>query len=135
VIMIVFFIIGFVVITFVVPQLVVVIKDYEVEQIPWYTQLVIAVSDFMSSFWWLILIIFGGAVVSFWSYLKTENGSKEWDYIKLKLPVVGNIFRNLYIARFADNFSLLLAGGIPIIHALTLVSSVIDNSVYESLFI
>lgn len=135
IIMIVFFIIGFVVITFVVPKLVVVIKDSAVENIPWYTKTVISVSDFMSSFWWIILIIVACIVGGIWYYVRTDEGKKEWDYVKLRLPIFGSIFRNLYIARFADNFSILLSGGIPIIQALTLVSSVINNSVYKALFL
>jgi type II secretory pathway component PulF len=135
IIMIVFFIIGFIVMTFVVPKLVIVIKDSGVENIPWYTNVVISVSDFMSSFWWTILIALVGIIGGFWYYIRTESGRKEWDYIKLKLPVVGSIFRNLYISRFADNFGILLTGGIPIIRAITLVSSVINNSVYQALFL
>ncbi len=135
IIMIVFFIIGFVVITFVVPKLVVVIKDSGVENVPWYTKAVISVSDFMGSFWWVILLVLAGIVGAFWYYIKTEGGKKEWDNVKLKLPIVGSIFRNLYISRFADNFAVLLSGGIPIIRALTLVSSIINNSVYQALFL
>lgn len=135
IIMIVFFIIGFVVITFVVPKLVVVIKDSGVENVPWYTNAVISVSDFMGSFWWVILLVLAGIVGAFWYYIKTEGGKKEWDNVKLKLPIVGSIFRNLYISRFADNFAVLLSGGIPIIRALTLVSSIINNSVYQALFL
>jgi len=135
IIMIVFFIIGFIVMTFVVPKLVIVIKDSGVENIPWYTSAVISASDFMSSFWWTILIILAGIIGGFWYYIRTESGKKEWDYVKLHLPVVGSIFRNLYISRFADNFAILLAGGIPIIRAITLVSSVINNSVYQALFL
>ncbi len=135
IIMIVFFIIGFIVITFVVPKLVIVIKDSGVENIPWYTKAVISMSDFMSSFWWSILIVLIGIVGGFLYYIKTEDGKKEWDHIKLNLPIVGNIFRNLYISRFADNFAVLLAGGIPIIRAITLVSSIINNSIYQALFL
>lgn len=135
IIMIVFFAIGFVVITFVVPKLVAIIKDSGIENVPWYTKAVISVSDFMASFWWIILIAIAGIVGGISYYIKTEEGKREWDYIKLRLPIVGNIFRNLYIARFADNLGVLLVGGIPIIRALNLVSSVINNSVYQTLFL
>lgn len=135
VIMIVFFIIGFVVITFVVPKLVVVIKDSGVENVPWYTKAVISASDFMSSFWWVILIVIAGIAGGVYFYVRSENGKKRWDFLKLRLPILGSIFKNLYIARFADNFAVLLSGGIPIIQALTLVSSVINNSVYQALFL
>jgi type IV pilus assembly protein PilC len=59
----------------------------------------------------------------------------EWDQIKLKLPIFGQVYRHVYIARFADNLSVLLAGGIPIIKALTVVSAVVGNSVYEAILL
>lgn len=135
IIMIVFFVIGFLVITFVVPKLLAVIKDYEVEKIPWYTQVVINVSDFMANYWWLIPIVVMGVAAGVLYYLKTKDGKKDWDYAKLRLPVIGSIFRNLYIARFADNLAVLLAGDIPIVKAITLVSAIINNSIYEELLL
>jgi type II secretory pathway component PulF len=133
--MIVFFIIGFVVLTFVVPKLVIVIKESEIADIPWYTKMVISVSDFMSSFWWTILIVIAGLVAGLIYYMKTANGKKEMDFIKLRLPIVGSIFQNLYISRFGDNLAVLLSGGIPIVKAITLVSSIIGNSVYRDIFL
>lgn len=134
IIMIVFFIIGFLVISFVIPKLTQIIKEMKAD-VPWYTNLVIGVSDFMSKYWWavglgIIAFVFGLAY-----YLKTEEGKKEWDQIKLKIPIIGRIFRNVYITRFSENLAILLVGGIPIIRALTIVSSVIGNSVYEGIFL
>jgi type IV pilus assembly protein PilC len=135
VVMIVFFIIGFIVITFIVPKLVTIIKESEIINIPWYTKLVIATSDFMQSYWWAVIIVIAGIIGGFVYYIKTAEGKKEWDYIKLRLPIVGSIFRDLYIARFGDNMAVLLSGGIPIVKALTLVSSIINNSVYQELLL
>lgn len=134
VVLIVFFIIAFIVISFIVPKLTMMIKELDTE-IPWYTKMVIGISDFMSSFWWAVAIIIFGFLGSLWYYLKTDDGKKEWDKIKIKLPIFGKVFQYVYIARFADNLSVLLAGGIPIIKALTVVSSVINNHVYQAIFL
>ena len=129
----VFFVISFIVISFVVPKLTLMIKEMEA-QIPWYTKVVIWVSDFMAAYWWavgaVILAFIGGVIY----YAQSEDGRREWDQIKLKLPIFGPIFQKVYMARFAENLSVLLAGGIPIISALNVVSSVIGNSVYEAIF-
>jgi len=130
----VFMVIGFLVVTFIIPKLTVMIKSMNAD-IPWYTTAVIVVGDFFSAYWWAILIVMLGAVGGMLYYLNTDEGKKEFDHIKIKLPIVGVIFRYVYITRFAENLSILLTGGIPIIKALTIVSSVIGNSVYEEIFL
>jgi len=134
VVLFVFFVVGFAIMTIVMPKLTQVIKDLGVE-VPWYTTMVIGISDFMAVYWWAILIMLFGFVGGVIYYIKTEDGSREWDRIKLKLPIFGSIFRFVYLARFADNLAVLLAGGIPIINALTTVSMVVGNSVYEEIFL
>ena len=130
------FVIGFLVISFVVPKLTIMIKSLGSQiEIPWYTQFIIDFSDFMAFYWWevgLAIIAFIGVIIY---YIKSEDGSKEWDQIKIRLPIFGKIYQNLYVARFADNLAVLLAGGIPIMQALTIVSSVINNIVYEQIFL
>jgi type IV pilus assembly protein PilC len=134
IILVVFFIIGFVAITFIIPKLTAIIKELNAE-VPWYTQLVIVISDFMKAYWWAVAIIVIGAIVGIWYYIKSEEGKKEWDQIKIKLPIIGTIFRNVYVARFSENLAVLLEGGIPVIRALTIVSKVINNYVYEDVFL
>ena len=130
----VFFIIAFIVMAFVVPKLTAMIKEMQAA-VPWYTQAIIGISDFMASYWWALLVVIIAGIGGAAYYINTEEGRTEWDQVKIKLPIFGPIFRQVYVARFADNLSVLLAGGIPIISALTVVSSVINNSVYEAIFL
>jgi len=134
IILVVFFIIGFITIAFILPKLTQIIKEMSAE-VPWYTKIVMAIGDFMSVYWWAVAIVIFGFIGGILYYLRTEQGAKEWDQIKIKLPIVGVIFRNVYITRFAQNLSVLLVGGIPIIRALTITSSVINNVVYEAIFL
>lgn len=134
IVLIVFFIIAFIVISFVVPKLTGMIKQMDAD-IPWYTQAIIGFSDFMAAYWWAIAVIICAFVGGLIYYINSEDGKKDWDQIKIKLPIFGPVFRQVYIARFADNLAVLLAGGIPIINALTVVSTVINNSVYEAIFL
>lgn len=134
VVLFIFFIVGFVVMTVVMPKLTVVIKDMGVD-VPWYTKVIISLSDFMVVYWWAVLLLIFGFIGGIIYYINSKEGAREWDRIKLKLPVFGLIFRLVYLARFADNLAVLLAGGIPIINALETVSSVIGNSVYEEIFL
>lgn len=134
IVLIVFFIIGFLTISFIIPKLTTIIKDLNAD-VPWYTNVVIHVGDFMAAYWWAIAIIILGFVGGVIYYIKTVDGKKEWDHIKLRLPIFGKIFKMVYISRFAENLAVLLIGGIPIIRALTIVSSVVSNVVYEEIFL
>ncbi|MCX6761798.1 MAG: type II secretion system F family protein [Candidatus Moranbacteria bacterium] len=134
IVLVVFFIIAFLVITLIIPKLTVMIKDLGAD-VPWYTRLLINTGDFMAVYWWAVLLMIAGIIGGIIYYLNTIDGRKEWDQIKLKLPVVGVMFRYVYITRFSENLAVLLAGGIPIIKSITIVSAVIGNTVYEELFL
>jgi len=134
IIMVVFFIIGFLVVSFILPKLAIMIREISAD-VPWYTQVVIGVGDFMAKFWWAVAVIIFGCVGGVIYYLRTNEGKKEWDEIKINLPIVGVIYRYVYISRFAENLAVLLVGGIPIIRALTIVSTVIGNGVYEKVIL
>ena len=133
IVLVVFFVIGFLVVSFIIPKLTSIIKELNAD-IPWYTQVVITLGDFMSKYWWAAAIVILGFTGGIYYYISTEDGQKEWDQVKLKLPVFGMIFRSIYVARFAQNLSSLLSSGIPIIRALKIVSDVINNVMYRDIF-
>jgi type II secretory pathway component PulF len=127
-------IIGFLIVSFILPRLTSLIKDMKVE-VPWYTKAIMALGDFMAVYWWAVLLLILTLIGSVAYYVKTEAGKREWESIQLKLPVFGRIFRYVYLARFADNFSTLVVGGIPMVRALTIVGDVVGNSVYKSIIL
>ncbi|EKE25766.1 MAG: pilin biogenesis protein [uncultured bacterium] len=127
-------IIGFFVFTVVLPKLTGIFKDFEVD-IPWYTRVFMFLGDFMSSYWWVVALALIIIVGSFFYYIKTEDGRKEWDIIKMKIPVIGNLFQYVYLARFSENLAVLLDGGIPIVRSLAIVSEVVDSTYYESIIL
>lgn len=124
--------IGFVVISFVLPKLTVVIKEMNAP-VPWYTTAVMSLGDFMASYWWAVLLLFIAVIGSAIYYLHTQAGRDEWQNIQLRLPVLGQLFQYLYLARFADNFATLLNAGIPMVRALIIVGDVIGNDVYKNI--
>jgi len=134
VVMAVFFVIGFVFVAFIIPKLTIVIKDMGVD-FPWYTKVVMVGSDFMAVYWWAVLLGIIGVVLGILFFLETRKGKEKMDRLKINMPVFGKIFQNIYITRFSENLAILLKGGIPIIRAVTLSSSVVNNSVYEELFL
>jgi len=98
--------------------------------IPLPTQIVLAVSNVLKSYWWIILSgIIGGWAV-FKQYTKSDVGRYKWDAFKLKL--MGDIVRKLETARFCRTLGTLLKSGVPLLHALNNARDVISNQVIAS---
>ncbi len=127
-------VIGFVVSVLVLPKLTAVFKDLGVD-IPWYTKILMGIGDFMSQYWWGVLFLLMGLVFGTMYYMRSEEGKREWDFIKMKIPIVGNVFKYVYLARFAENLAVLLSGGIPIVRALVIISGVVNSTAYESVIL
>jgi MSHA biogenesis protein MshG len=100
--------------------------------LPLVTRVLIAVSDFMVSYWYIVGAALAGGAFGFLGWIRTERGRYDWDRAKLSLPVVGPILLRLTLSRFARAFSLAAAAGVPLAQALTVVSRVLDNSYLSS---
>lgn len=113
---------------FVIPKMQAVFESAELE-LPWYTQLVIGISGFMVNYWWAILIGLAGSVLLFRNWKNSESGSKTWDKIVLKSPIVGKLARMIAVSRFTRTLATLLNGGVPMLQAMDIVKNVVGNSV------
>ena len=113
---------------FVVPKMTEIFTEMGME-LPFLTVALIAVSDAFVNFWWLI---FGGVGLGIWGFIRWKKGEKgraTFDRMKLKFPVFGDLFRKIAIARFSRTLSTLLRSGVPLLNAMTIVRSVVDNAV------
>lgn len=100
-------------------------------ELPLPTQFLVFLSSIM---WWVVplLVIGGGAFTLWWRKNKnTEQVRKYVDPLKLKMPVFGDLFKKVAIARFARNFSAMLAAGVPILQVLQIVGETSGNWVIE----
>lgn len=119
---------------FVIPQLTGVLLESG-QQLPILTRLIIGLSNFMISYWWLGLLMVSGLIGGSWYALQTKTGKDYWDKIKLHVPIFGGIFRKIYLARFSENLGTLIKGGIPIIQALTITADVVGNFVFKTIIL
>lgn len=118
--------------TVVIPKLTIIITEAG-QTIPFYTQLVIWVSDFLRNFGVLLLflIAMGGVFLAY--YVKTPAGMRAWSRTQLTLPIIGNLFQKFYLARMADNMQTLISAGIPIVRALQITADVVGNEIYRGI--
>ena len=101
--------------------------------IPAYTQVVLAISSLLIHYGLFVAI--GVIIVVFfiWRYLKTVEGARNLAIFKLQVPYVGDLFRKLYFSRICDNMATMITSGIPMLRALEITSSVVDNDVYQAI--
>jgi type IV pilus assembly protein PilC len=99
------------------------------ERLPLPTEIVIAISSFMSSYWWLLGIILAAIFFALRSYYNTPNGRLQIDGIMLKLPVLGQILLKIAVSRFSRTLSTLLSSGVPILESLDITARTAGNVV------
>ncbi|HFJ9712128.1 TPA: type II secretion system F family protein [Stenotrophomonas maltophilia] len=116
---------------FVVPQFEDVFKSFGAE-LPAFTQMVVNLSRFMVSWWWLIfLIVVGSAVGAIMAYKRSPKMQHAMDRFVLKVPVIGQIMHNSAIARFSRTTAVTFKAGVPLVEALGIVAGATGNTVNE----
>jgi general secretion pathway protein F len=117
-----------VLLTFVIPKMMVMFSDLG-QALPLPTQILLAISSAIKNYWWIILAALAAAWAAAAKMYKTDEGRLAIDKICLGLPVVGALTRKIEVARFARTLATLLENGVPILHALDVVSATIGNAV------
>ena len=125
--------VGFGMSIFVLPKLTSILTDSGAE-LPFATKVLVSISGFMSSYWWVVLIAMVGMVVGIRFVIGRDGPLKtQWDFVKLKLPVFGKLFQRIYVVRITRSLSTLIVGGVPLTTALNITADVVGNYVYEQL--
>ncbi|HXY55035.1 MAG TPA: type II secretion system inner membrane protein GspF [Nitrospirota bacterium] len=114
--------------TFVMPRVVGMFEDMK-QQLPLITLVLLWVVKFLSSFWWLILLVLGGTAYYLKRYFATPAGKEILDARLLRLPVFGTLIRMIAVARFTRTLGTLLESGVPTLTALDIVKSIVGNTV------
>ena len=127
-------VVGFLMMTFVVPQMVKMLEETGAE-LPFLTRLLVSVSSFMNQYWYLIVLGVVVAIVILRWWIKSKPGKVTWDAIKIRIPIFGGLFKKIYIVRFTRSFATLIKGGVPIASALAITAEVVDNRAYEKLIL
>jgi general secretion pathway protein F len=116
-----------VLLTFVVPRFSQLFADMG-QALPLATQILLAVSGFITHYWWLIGLGIVVAVLGFKYYVTTESGRMRWDSWKLKWPFIGTLIQKIEISRFSRTLGTLIHSGVPILQGLAIVREIINNA-------
>lgn len=117
----------FLLMTFVVPRITGIFTDMK-QTLPLATVILIAVSNFLKSFWWLIILLVLAGIVSFKYFTQgTQKGRRFWDAVRLRAPLLGAVNLKIAIARFTRTLATLLQSGVPLLAAMEIVRNVVNN--------
>lgn len=130
-IIVVAFVVTMVLLIFVVPRFQSVFSSFGA-QLPAFTRIVIHVSEFLRSYWWIVIGLIVGGVIALRRALKQSEAMREKkDALMLKLPVLGGILRKAIIARYTRTLAITLDSGMPIVDAMRSMAEVMGNSLYS----
>ncbi|MFO7986429.1 MAG: type II secretion system inner membrane protein GspF [Desulfatiglandaceae bacterium] len=116
----------FFLVTFVVPNITRIFDEMH-QVLPLPTLILMGVSTFLKSFWWLVLMGLGCAVFTIRRLIRIRKGRYVWDRWKLRIPVVGTMNTKTAMARFARTLGSLLQNGVPLLSALNIVRNIVNN--------
>ncbi len=111
---------------FVVPRFAMIFQDPRM-QIPLPTKIMIAASDFLRAYGWIIGSVLLASTVVFLSYIRTVAGRMWWDTFRLKIPLLGDALRKAETARFARAMSTLVANAVPLVQSLGIAGAILNN--------
>lgn len=122
--------VAIVMLTFVMPKMFEMFEEFEAE-LPLPTKIIMAISNFASKNIIFIFILIPGLIFALLRFVKTKRGRSYKDKFEIRFPIIGKIFKDIYISRIAENLGTLIKGGIPIVQALDTVAIIIGNTLYE----
>ncbi|MEH7332706.1 type II secretion system F family protein [Neobacillus drentensis] len=112
----------------VVPKFVTMFKDMNAE-LPGITKFVLSSSEFMKSFWWVVLLIFIAIYLGF-TFMKKNKQTKYFlDYALLRMPIFGKMMQKAQLARMMRTLSTLFSSSVPILQSMAIVEKVVENEV------
>jgi type IV pilus assembly protein PilC len=128
----IFFVVMAMMFVFIIPKLSAIINESGVEP-PFFTKIIMAMSDILVSYGIFILVGIIILVVYLIRFSRSENGKIYFDRLKISVPVFKNLYTKLYLSRISDNMDTMLSSGIPIIRAIELTGAVVGNKIFENI--
>ena len=111
---------------YIVPDMVHVIVDTG-QELPWFTTVLIAITEFMASYWWLLIVGAVLAVVLVRWLLAQRPMRLRWDRWKFEMPLVQRVTRSANAARYTNTLAILTRSGVPLVEAMHIASGVVSN--------
>ena len=116
----------------VIPKLSTIILDSG-QEVPIYTKIIIALSNFFVHYGFLVLIFFVLLGIWVWRLSSTNQGKAYLDKTRLSMPAIGNLYKKLFLSRITDNLDTMLSSGVSIVRAIDITANVVGSRVYQEI--
>lgn len=121
-------IVAFIMMIFVIPRLTSLYSEFNAE-LPLPTKILIGMSDAVIKYWPITLTILVGGIYSFQAYRKTKKGRLKTDELAFRIPIVGQLSREVILTELTSTLSLMVGAGVSILEGLNITSEVVSNVV------
>lgn len=105
------------------------------KELPFYTQIVIAISNFFLHYGVMLAVALAIGGFFVWRYLRTDAGKRVFAQWTLSLPYIGMLYQKIYLARISDTFTTMLSAGITAVRSVEVAATVVGNEVYKNLLL
>ncbi|WP_221566270.1 type II secretion system F family protein [Alkalihalobacillus sp. TS-13] len=102
-------------------------------ELPQLTQIVLAVSEFGNTYWWVNITIISLVVIVFYAFWRNETSKYYLDYAMLKVPILGSILQKTLIIEYARTLSSLFTSSVPILQSMSITKNVLNNTVFKKI--
>ena len=126
--------VGIVLMVYVIPSLTSILTETGAA-LPLSTKIVINTSNFLVKYYILVVMLIVAGFLTIKLYIKTYAGRRQWDLMKIKMPIFGKLLKFIYLMRFTRSLATLLKGGVPITKGLEIVAAVVGNTIYKELIL
>ncbi len=133
-VVVVFFTVMILMLTMVIPKITAILISSG-QKVPFYTQIVINLSNILIHYGIYVAIAIILAGFASYRALQTDSGKLFFDSIKFDIPFLGDLYSKLYLSRIADNFSTMLEAGVPVVEMVDITASVVGSKIFENLLI
>ena len=103
-------------------------QDHE---LPFVTDIVISLSNFLADFWFLIPVVVVASLYFYRKYSRTPNGREKIDELKMRIPVFKNLYKKIMVLRFTQNMGILANNKVEILKSFEIVEKIVDNVIIE----
>ena len=119
--------------TFVLPRFTVIFQGKEA-MLPLPTKILLSISDFLVTFWYLCVAALATGIWGFLYFIRTESGRAWWDSTKLRIPLFRRMFRAMYITRGLHTMGELVNAGVPMLDTISITADVSGNTLYRNMW-
>lgn len=116
-------------VTFLLPRLMAPLMGQPNVVLPLPTRMLLAFADFVAATWWALIIVGAGAFIGFRRWIAVPRNRRSFDLVLLRTPLLGNLLRDVAVARFTRTLGTLVSAGLPILQALRIVRDTLGNTI------